>query len=85
MKTKEEILSKIQALLEETFELKPEALVPEANLYEDLDLDSLDAIDLAAELSSIGIKLKEEEMRAIRTISDIVDILYHKLNPNHVG
>jgi len=80
--TKEEIYSKVSEVLVETFELEPDQIVGEAHLYSDLDLDSLDAIDLAVRLGSeTGIKLKEEEMRAIRTVSDIVDVVHQAMNP----
>jgi acyl carrier protein len=47
-----------------------------------LDLDSFDAIDLAISMESkTGIKLQEEELKSIRTVSDIVEIVYPKCNP----
>lgn len=79
--TKEELFSKVQEVLVETFELNQVDVVADASLYEDLDLDSLDAIDLAVRLGSeTGIKLKEEEMRSIRKVQDIVDVVHNALN-----
>lgn len=79
--TKEELFAKVSEVLVETFELDASEVVPEASLYEDLDLDSLDAIDLAVRLGSeTGIKLKEEEMRSIRKVQDIVDVVHKALN-----
>ena len=82
MTSKEEILARIKEVLSETFELEEDIIVPGAHLYEDLDLDSLDAIDLAVKLgTTTGIKLKEEEMKAIRTVQDIVEVVNKHLNP----
>ena len=81
MRTKEEILQQVQQLLTEAFELEAGAVTLDAHLYRDLDLDSFDAIDLAVNMESkTGIKLQEEELRLIRTVSDIVEVVYPKLN-----
>ena len=80
MKTREEIQARIIRVLVETFELETSAVHAGASLYDDLDLDSLDAIDLAVKLKTeTGIKLTEQEMRSIRTVSDIVDIVHENL------
>ena len=80
MMTKSEILDKVTHVLVETFELPREQVVPEAHLYSDLDLDSLDAIDLAVKLKTeTGIKLKEQEMKAIRTVADIAEVVCRHL------
>jgi len=46
----EQILDKLKEILEESFEISPERVVPEANLFKELDLDSIDAVDLAIKL-----------------------------------
>ena len=67
--------------LEEAFGLPAEDLVPNAKLYEDLDLDSLDAIDLAVTLKNdTGVTLDEGEMRSLIVLSDLTDLLEKKLN-----
>jgi len=82
MMTKEDILKQVQQLLTEAFELEAGVINLEAHLYRDLDLDSFDAIDLAINMESkIGIKLQEEELKLIRTVSDIVEMVYPKFNP----
>ena len=79
--TKEEVLASVKKVLVKTFELDEKLVVPTARFYEDLDLDSLDAIDLAVTLKTeTGIKLKEQEMKAIRTVADIVDVVYRRLS-----
>ena len=68
-------------VLRESFDLSEEALIPNAKLYEDLDLDSLDAIDLAVKLKNdMGVTLNEEETRSLIEFSDLVDLMEKKLN-----
>ena len=82
MITKEEILNQVQKLLIEAFELDESTVSPEAHLYNDLDLDSFDAIDLAVKIGlETGIKLQEDDLSSIRTISDIVEVVYKKFHP----
>ena len=80
MLTKDEIFQKIQHVLSTTFEIEETRLTPTAHLFTDLDLDSIDAIDLTVELEkNLGLKLKEEELRQIRTIQDVVDTIHRLL------
>ncbi|MCC2960391.1 acyl carrier protein [Massilia sp. IC2-278] len=63
-------------LLAEMFELDRDALTPESNLYADLDIDSIDAVDLAVKLKQMtGKRLAPEVFKTIRTIGDVVDAL----------
>jgi acyl carrier protein len=79
--TKEEINKVVIDALKEAFDLPISDLVPNAKLYEDLDLDSLDAIDLAVKLKNeIGVTLSEEEMRSLIKLSDLTDLLEKKMN-----
>lgn len=79
--TREEIQARVRAVLVETFELEESQVVPQANLYGDLDLDSLDAIDLAIKLKAeTGLALGEEEVKSIRTIDDIINVIERNLN-----
>lgn len=68
---------KILEVLEEEFELDPEDLVPDANLYEDLGLDSLDAVDMVVALEkAFGVKFRNEEaLRQVRTIADLFQLI----------
>jgi acyl carrier protein len=88
MMTKQDILARIQHVLTETFELEAASVVPEANLFSDLGLDSFDAVDLAVTLEvDTGIRLNESEMRPIRTVSDVVETIHRKISMNdaHTG
>ena len=71
--TKEEIFDKLKSILAEDFEIEPEKLVPDANLFEDLELDSIDAVDLAVKLQEFTEKkISPENFKQIKTIDDVV-------------
>ena len=75
-KSREEILEHLRRVLSELFELQPEKIVPEASLYEDLDLDSIDAVDLFLTLKEItGRKIQPQAFKDVRTVSDVVDAI----------
>jgi acyl carrier protein len=71
--TDDEIIKTINMSLAEEFELNPDLMIPEADIYEDLGLDSLDMVDLVVVLeNSFHIKIIEEEtIREIRTLGQI--------------
>ena len=77
MMSGEELRRKVVEILAEEFELDPSDMGPEATLYEDLGLDSLDAVDMVVVLEkSFGMKLSnEEELRTIRTMDDLFQLL----------
>jgi acyl carrier protein len=69
----EQILERLKEILEEAFEISPERVVPEARLFEELDLDSIDAVDLAIKLQEMtGRRIKPEDFKTVRTISDVI-------------
>jgi len=74
MTDKNAIYAEVSALLVTLFELDPKDIRPEARLYEDLELDSIDAIDMIVHLQKkTGNKIKPEEFKAVRTVQDVVD------------
>jgi acyl carrier protein len=74
MKTQAEILALLQQLMSEMFELEPEAIIPEAHLNKDLDIDSIDAVDLMVRLREItGKRIDPEDFKNARTIQDVVN------------
>ena len=81
----ETIFSQVCALLAELFELEAEELRADSRLFEDLDLDSIDAIDLVARLQKMtGKRVEEERLREVKTVGDIVALvesLQAELNP----
>jgi len=75
--TREDILQKIQDILTEEFEIEKSAVVPEAKLYQDLELDSIDAVDLLVKMKGlIPGKIDPESFKKAATVQDVVDILY---------
>ncbi len=74
MLTRDEVLVNLTNLLETLFEASREDIHLEAKLYEDLDLDSIDAVDLAIKLQEMtGRKIPPEKFKEVRTVGDIVD------------
>ncbi|MEW5773285.1 MAG: phosphopantetheine-binding protein [Thermodesulfobacteriota bacterium] len=71
--TETEIISRTNAALAQEFELDPEAMVPAADLREDLGLDSLDAVDMVIVLEQeFGVKIsKESAIGDIRSLGDL--------------
>lgn len=81
MQTREEILAEIRRMLEELFEIPPARVTLEANLYQDLEIDSIDAIDLMDQVRRhTNRKIRAEDFRAVRTINDLVEAVYRLLN-----
>ncbi len=78
---RQQVFTVVVGVLVELFEKDASEITEATNLFTDLDLDSLDAIDLAAALSKKAqIKLVTEEMKTIRTVGDIVEIGVLKLS-----
>jgi acyl carrier protein len=75
--TELEIIEKTNKVFEESFEIEKERLVPQAHIFTDLGLDSLDVVDLVVALqSSFGVKIRnEEKVREIRTLQDIYQFI----------
>ncbi|MDC9595750.1 acyl carrier protein [Xenorhabdus sp. XENO-2] len=74
MMEKQAIFQEISQLLVQLFELSPEDITPESRLYEDLELDSIDAVDMVVHLQKkTGRKIKPEAFKSVRTVQDVVD------------
>jgi acyl carrier protein len=70
----------VTEILIEYFEVAPEDVRPDAHVIDDLDLDSIDAIDLAVSLEEdTGLNLSDEELKGIRLVQDVVDLVHDKL------
>ena len=73
---KAEIATWVSDLLQEMFELDPAAITPGANLYTDLDIDSIDAVDIVVKLNQMtGKRMQPDVFRSVRTVGDVVDVL----------
>lgn len=78
--SKDEVLLVLRSVLSEHFDVRAEQVVPSAHLVEDLDLDSIDWIDLAVRLEmQTGQKLDEAEVASLRTVEDVVDVVHRRL------
>ncbi|SDI76904.1 acyl carrier protein [Ferrimonas sediminum] len=81
MSRRQELFAELSAILVEEFEIEAGDITPEASLYEDLDLDSIDAVDLVIKLQqTTGVKIQPEEFKAVRSVNDVLDAL-EKLIP----
>jgi acyl carrier protein len=73
MLSREEILEKLTDYLEELFEIPRNQVTLEAKLFEELDLDSIDAVDLVVKLQELtGRRIKPEAFKTVRTVADVV-------------
>jgi acyl carrier protein len=74
--TREDIYPMMVDILHEMFELDKSKITLDADLYSDLDIDSIDAVDLAVKLKELtGKRLQPEVFKSIRTVQDVVDAL----------
>jgi acyl carrier protein len=77
MQTREAVLDQITAALVELFEIAPERITLEARMNEDLEIDSIDAVDLLDRLRrQTGRKISAEDFRSVRTVGDLVDAVH---------
>ena len=82
MKSRQEIFDIVRNSLIELFELDAPVVVPEARFDDDLEIDSIDAVDLLDRLKRrTGCKFAAEDFRAVRTVGDLVQVIEQKLVP----
>lgn len=78
--SREEIQKELKNILVNDFEIDEAKIIPEANLFEDLDFDSIDAVDLAVRLQDYTKqKISPDNFKQIRTINDVVDAIENLL------
>ncbi|MCU1756242.1 acyl carrier protein [Pseudomonas helleri] len=83
MQTREDIFNILRAAMVELFELEPERVTLEANLYQDLEIDSIDAVDLIDHIKrKTGKKIAAEAFKSVRTVNDVVEAVYHLVQPH---
>ncbi|MEJ6521497.1 acyl carrier protein [Shewanella bicestrii] len=76
MQNREQILAMLTTILVGEFEIDADAITPEANLYQELDLDSIDAVDLVIKLQQLtGKKIQPDEFKSVRTVNDVVNAI----------
>ena len=77
MKTRGDVLQMIKQIMREMFEIEEELVTLDARLNEDLDFDSIDAVDMIVKLKEItGKAVKPEDFKNARTINDVVESVY---------
>lgn len=75
--TQDDIFKRIVVILHETFDIDPEQIRPDSQLGPDLDIDSIDAVDLIVQLKPlVGKRLQPDAFKSVRTVQDVVDALY---------
>lgn len=81
MQSQDEILERIRATLVGLFELDPAQITREARLYEDLEIDSIDVVDLMDEVQRhTGRKVSPEDFRSVRTVGDLAAVMQRLMN-----
>jgi acyl carrier protein len=75
--TEHEIVTMINDVFEEYFEIERERLLPEVNIFEDLELDSLDVVDLVVAMQKkFNVSIRDDErIRSVRTLGDIYQFI----------
>ena len=81
MNSREDILQLIREIMLEMFEIEKDLVTLDARLNEDLDFDSIDAVDMIVKLKEItGKAVKPEDFKSARTINDVVEAVYKLIN-----
>ncbi|KZN48614.1 acyl carrier protein [Pseudoalteromonas luteoviolacea] len=74
MSSRENLFKKLSEILVEEFEIEEDSIKSDANLYDELDLDSIDAVDLVVKLREMtGKKIDPEAFKQVRTVNDVID------------
>ena len=77
MESREDILQLIQGIMLDMFEIEEHLVTLDARLNEDLDFDSIDAVDMIVKLKEItGKAVKPDDFKNARTINDVVEAVY---------
>ncbi len=79
--SEQEIYDKLKSILIEKFAVKESTITLDANLYQDLGLDSIDAVDLAIRVQELtGQRIDRDDFQDVRTVRDMVKTAYKLLN-----
>jgi len=78
--SRESILKEIRKMLAENFEVEEDKVNLSSRLFEELELDSIDAVDMALRLQQMtGKRIKPEDFNAVRTVEDVVNVVHELL------
>lgn len=76
MMSREQIFALVRDSLVELFELDPSRVVPGARFDDDLEIDSIDAVDLVEHLTrTLKKNVGPSEFRRVKTVGDLVDVI----------
>ena len=76
---REQVVEKINELLIDEFEIEPEQILPDENMLETLEIDSLDLVDIVVLIEKhFGFKVVTEEMSDINTLNDFYDYVFNR-------
>ncbi len=76
MLSQEQVLTKLREWMEDLFEIEPESVQLDSNLYSDLDVDSIDAVDLVVKIKELtGKQVKPEDFKNVKTVLDVVTVI----------
>lgn len=74
--SREALYRRVVEILQTAFEIDPAQVTPSTRLFDDLDIDSIDAVDLIVRLKPlVGGNLRPEAFKSVRTVQDVVDAL----------
>ncbi len=81
----ERIIKVVNSVLEEEFEIDASLLKPRALLYEDIGLDSLDAVDLIVMVDKeLGVRIEEDDAKSLRSLEDVYNIIEELLKEKQI-
>ena len=81
MLSRDAILEHLRGYLDDMFEIPRERVTLDAKLFEDFDLDSIDAVDLVVKLQDLtGRRIKPEAFKSVRTVGDVVECVHAMMN-----
>lgn len=76
MSRQEETLQQLRTWMEDLFEIEPEKVQLDAHLYNDLDIDSIDAVDLIVKIRELtGQQIQAEDFKSVRTVADVIEVV----------
>lgn len=84
--SRDEIFGKLREILSDSFELDPGKIERTSTLYEELDLDSIDAIDIFTQLRELtGRRPDPAEARKVRTVDELIDFVLSEIGKTNDG
>lgn len=76
MLSQEQVLAHLKQWMQDLFEIEADEIQLDSNLYEDLDVDSIDAVDLVVKIKELtGKQVQPEDFKAVRTVQDVVTVI----------